>query len=132
MIDSKWIFRSGGAVMANITNSDILAVLLYYTHLKSITSNLIPLSRGIRAARETCCLLDRFCDPEYIPATSALAEARNILKQARILKLSDDLSTYIVSQDARRFIATSIMPLFSERELKKLTRAAEIVARYIR
>ena len=112
------------------TPSDIVAALMYYTGSTFLAADPQKLHGAIREAQSVCPLLNRFTFSQagVAPMSRSFDDALSILKLSRIVRMENtDYRRYILDADARNYMATEILPLFSDEEKSSLAQAAAIV-----
>jgi len=110
--------------------SDIVAVLLFLTGQKYLSTDAQTLHRAVYVAREFSSLLDRFgFKPGVYPLSRGFDEALGILKLSRVIRTENtDYDRYIMEDEAREYVRTHILPRFQSEEIDSLKRAADVVA----
>lgn len=113
---------------------DVLAALLYLSGICRIEGDVAVIYRGVRAARELSPLLQQFvfAPGGTFPFSMRLEEAMGRLLLGEILVHTPTAMSIapalLISEEARRYIATRILPLFTESELAELREAGTIFA----
>jgi hypothetical protein len=113
-----------------VTPSDIVAGIMFYADSKFITANPQKLHNSILLAQRVCPLLDifQFSPRGVTPMSRSLDEALAILKLSRIVRMENtDYERYIIDDEARTYVETRVLPLFTPEERKSLASAAAIV-----
>lgn len=112
------------------TPSDVLAALLSLADVNTITVDSERLQRAIYTARDLSSLLDVFVFSEsgLYPYSRTLDDAIGRLKLARVLQIENtDYRRFILTPEAKNYIAEKILPQFADAERSALKRAATVV-----
>ena len=114
----------------NPTPSDIVASLMFYTGTRFIASDPEKLHGAILMAKEICPLLGRFTfsTSDATPMSRSFDHALSILKLSRVVRMENtDYKRYILDDEARSYVESHVLPLFSDDEKRLLEKAAAIV-----